>query len=242
MIDTLVDATEAVCPASNRTIPKFQKENMDVNLGLYTLFDKVNGKAIVGLDPFRMSESERSGYDTAKTIEKRSPKAEKEYFDPHLYLKFVQSSPTKSSSEFEAKTMSNFSPLTRRLKDSDPKSHIPPKQSSKKNVDPKTSAQNDLSLRYQSTIPKYSQIQWYIPTSVGSIPLVHTNPVLRTFPTYNTWPLGVAQPKQQLLSRNTLPYQPYPLYSPPSLRAAPISTRNFCYPFCHFNHYYSING
>ena len=241
MIDTLVDATGATCPASNRTIPKFQK-NMDENLGLYTLFDKVNGRTIVGLDPFRMSESERSGYDTAKTIEKRSPEAEKEYFDPHLYLKFVQSSPTKSSSEFEAKTMSNFSPLTRRLKDSDPKSYIPPKQSSKKNVDPKTSAQNDLSLRYQSTIPKYSQIQWYIPTSVGSIPLVHTNPVLRTFPTYNTWPLGVAQPKQQLLSRNTLPYQPYPLYSPPSLRAAPISTRNFCYPFCHFNHYYSING
>ena len=215
---------------------------MAENLGLYTLFDKVNGETIVGLDPFRKSEPERSGNDTPKTIEKRSPIAEKEYLDPHLYLKFVQSSPTKSSSDFEAETMSNFSPLTRRLKDSDPKSYIPPKQSSKKIVDPKTSAQNDLSLRYQSTIPKYGQMQWYNPTSVGSIPIVHTSPVLRIFPTYNTWPFGVAQSKQPLLSRSTLPYLQYPLYSPSSLQAAPISTRNFCYPFCHFNHYYSING
>ena len=242
MIDTLVDATEATCPASNRTITKFQKKNMAENLGLYTLFDKVNGETIVGLDPFRKSEPERSGSDTPKTIEKRSPIAEKEYFDPHLYLKFVQSSPTKSSSDFEAETMSNFSPLTRRLKDSDPKSYIPPKQSSKKIVDPKTSAQNDLSLRYQSTIPKYGQMQWYNPTSVGSIPIVHTSPVLRIFPSYNTWPFGVAQSKQPLLSRSTLPYLPYPLYSPSSLQAASMSIPNYCYPFCYFNDHYSING
>lgn len=242
MIDTLVDATEATCASSNRTIPKFQNKNAYENSGKYTLYDKVNGKPIVGLDPFRTTNSDKNKDDTPRYIRKRSPLAEKEYFDPHLYLKYVQSSSHQPSSDQNTEAISNFSPSTRRLKNSDPKSHIPPKQSSKKNIDPKTSAQNDVSLRYQSTIPKQSHVNWHNSPPISSTPVLQTSPALRILPTYNTWPSGMVNPYQPLVYRNTIPYLAYPVYATSGMRTAPISRANFCYPFCNFHYYYSING
>ena len=242
MIDTLVDATDAKCPSSNRTVKKFFDENTSKDSGQYTLYDKANGKTVVGLDPFRKTNAGNETEDVPRNIEKRSALNEKEYFDPHLYLKYVQSSSHESNSDIKTKSISEFTPSTRRVKDSDPKSYIPPKQSSKKNIDPKSSAQNNMSLRYQSTIPNYVQPQWKNPSLMGSIPRIQTNPSQRILPSYSTWPIGVMNTHQTLLHSNTVPYLTYPVYTYSGMQTVPIVRRNFCYPFCHFNYYYSING
>ena len=242
MIDTLVDATEATCAASNRTVPRFQAKKAYGNSGQYILYDKVNGKPIVGLDPFRTTDSNKNKDDVPRNVKKRSPLAEKEYFDPHQYLKYVQSSSRQPSSDQNAETISSFSPSTRIFKDSDPKSYVPPKQSSKKNMDPKTSAQNNLSLRYQSTIPKQSHVSWHNSPPISNTPIIQTSPALRILPTYNTWPSTVVNHRQPLFHGNTIPYLAYPVYAPPRMRAAPISRTNFCYPFCNFDYFYSIHG
>ena len=49
----------------------------------------------------------------------------------------------------------------------------------KKNIDPKTSAQNDLSLRYQSNRPKTQQLNWVTYPTISPIILPKTEPASR---------------------------------------------------------------
>ena len=288
MIDTLVDATQAKCSESNRTVETYTNKDLYNNSGEYILYDKINKTPIVGIDPFRTIDATETNDEISRSLKKRSllstnfhdkkpklsidnddegyPRVTNLYFrkniDPKSYI--------PQTFEKIGKIKSSLSHSTRRLKDSDPKSYIPPKQIKQKNIDPKTSAQNNFSLRYQSLSKKAKPFVWATYPSIT--PVIQSNPTLRILPNYNTWQLGTIYPTHTPLYRNVLPYWVYPVFSPPnpftnsknynpeqvsqldksatglhnlettSRRKTPLLSTSFCYPFCNYYTYYNTHG
>ena len=276
MIDTLVDATQSTCDASNRTRPVY--ENNYNNSGSYTIYDKITQTPIVGLDPFRPL-IKSSEVDQPKVLKNRSSESEsserdhrkiqmKKYFPKNIDPKsFI---PRRF--EITKRKESNFPQNEKRIKDSDPKSYIPRNLIAKKNIDPKSTAQNDIKLRHQSTKQKQQSIQ-----GVPGYPVIPTpsspfqpNFASRVAPGYN-----VLYPPSPFAA-NLAPYWIYPSFSQTSSftsakiypqsktikfvlqdslvirKAQPDRTQvpeksiflasHFCYPFCNHKYYYNTLG
>ena len=275
MIDTLVDATQSTCYASNRTHPVY--ENNYNNSGSYTIYDKITQNPIVGLDPFRPL-MENGEVDQPKVLKKRSSESEsserdqrkiqmKKYFPKNIDPKsFIP-----QRFEITERKESNIPQNKKRIKDSDPKSYIPPNLMSKKNIDPKSTAQNDITLRYQTTkqkqrpvpVPRYP----FIPTTSS-----HFQPNLssRVAPGYNLWYPHIP------FHSNLAPYWIHPSFSQissstpaklyPQSKAIKfvlqdsfvtrnvqgdqtqgptkniLSGSHLCYPFCNHKYYYNNLG
>ena len=275
MIDTLVDATQSTCYASNRTRPVY--ENSYNNSGSYTIYDKTTRTPIVGLDPFRPL-IKNNEVDQPKVLKKRSSESEsseREHIRIQMKKYFPKNIDPKSFIPqrfgIAERKESNIPQNKKRIKDSDPKSYIPPNLIAKKNIDPKSTAQNDIKLRYQSTKQKQQPIRVsgypFIPTTSS---LFQPNFASRVAPGYNVWyppsPFGT----------NLAPYWIYPSFSHSSsstsaklypqskaikfvFQDSPV-TRNaqadriqvpeksiftashFCYPFCNHKYYYNTLG
>ena len=188
------------------------------------MFDKIEQKPIVGLNPYRPTSSNETYDLVPRILKKRSLiyghgdsnparlKDESEISRKKKYLRknidpksFIPQNVIK-----ESRSALRFSDSTKRIKDSDPKSYIPPSPFTKKNIDPKTRAQNDLSIRYQSTRPETHPINWISYPSISTPSILQPNPSLRVLPNYNMWQLGAMYPRQAPLYTSTVPYWVYP--------------------------------